>query len=997
MSVSISPSFASSSANLRLTAPKGPSPPRTPVDHPKPRSPSSTPSDDSSVIDDLSFDYVFDADGNYVRLSKGGSAKSNHSSPPTPADRLPRDSDPLPTQPNLLLQVKPPSPISLNSPVRRGSLSRSESACPVLNGPGMLPSERVNPAANAARSFQRVASGPALIKSATSLAGQSQPKGRLIARRVTMEDQEPQSRKQLEDLHIHNDDEPRLKQEEKENRLDPSEDPYVLAIAAAAKRNSPPLASRSTSLSGIQSRGTGLSRLLPTARPLADVPVPQRASDFQILPGPNRPGRILKGLGSAAAKFSAASGFGRISETEASTNDSGDRQQEAYKNDDTDIIVDDRVNGLGPPPTSAPPGFNNNPLSHRQRSHGAIGGTSVPAIEKATNNRPRRSASLSESSALEDNPYNFHQINYQQEQPPYVRPGSSLGLNHQSTSRAQGPETRRAAGDDREPEPSDQQKYLREEKANGQRTPDILHEHEERQYAAQVDGTNQQSHLRPTYTHRRRDSDTVRSAYTCSSPTVVEAAKPSALDQPQKRLSPISRSSSAAGMHRRSPTAPEPPTTSTTMAPPGGTMKQFGTTWVPGDERGPGNGQADVAKGLKKQSSVPAQQQHSRPAPPAPQPTLMNMNGQANRHFTVNKKTYARLDLIGKGGTSRVFRVMSASNELFALKRVSLDKTDADTLHGYMNEIALLKRLDGNSRIIRLYDSELKAGPNGSRGYLLMVMECGEIDLARLLHEQQKEPMNMVWIAYYWQQMLQAVHVIHEEKIVHSDLKPANFVLVKGQLKLIDFGIANAIANDTTNVQRDATVGTVNYMSPEAIELPDGMRRLKVGRPSDIWSLGCILYQMVYGRPPFHDLGVYQKMKAIPNVAHVIEFPEYSTPSIPPSQQTGSSTPPKVLEHLKRPVRRDVIECMKMCLRRTPKDRVTIPDLLAQEWLAMGDSSPPKLAPDETIINPHYMRQLLQYGIRLGQTSDANADEDALMQDAERLIRELQALQRAAS
>ena len=56
--------------------------------------------------------------------------------------------------------------------------------------------------------------------------------------------------------------------------------------------------------------------------------------------------------------------------------------------------------------------------------------------------------------------------------------------------------------------------------------------------------------------------------------------------------------------------------------------------------------------------------------------------------------------------------------------------------------------------------------------------------------------------------MLQAVHVIHEEKIVHSDLKPANFVLVRGQLKLIDFGIANAIANDTTNIQRDHQVCT---------------------------------------------------------------------------------------------------------------------------------------------------------------------------------------------
>jgi serine/threonine-protein kinase TTK/MPS1 len=101
--------------------------------------------------------------------------------------------------------------------------------------------------------------------------------------------------------------------------------------------------------------------------------------------------------------------------------------------------------------------------------------------------------------------------------------------------------------------------------------------------------------------------------------------------------------------------------------------------------------------------------------------------------------------------------------------------------------------------------------------------------LARLLQEQQKEAMNMVWISYYWQQvyifvdtlfegilklpkMLQAVHVIHEEKIVHSDLKPANFVLVRGQLKLIDFGIANAIANDTTNIQRDHQVRLCNVL-----------------------------------------------------------------------------------------------------------------------------------------------------------------------------------------
>jgi len=109
--------------------------------------------------------------------------------------------------------------------------------------------------------------------------------------------------------------------------------------------------------------------------------------------------------------------------------------------------------------------------------------------------------------------------------------------------------------------------------------------------------------------------------------------------------------------------------------------------------------------------------------------------------------------MIGKGGSSRVFRVLNHANELYAIKRVSLDKSDAETMNGYMNEIALLKRLEGNSRIIRLIDSEVKAGPGGSRGHLFLVMECGEIDLSRLINERAGEALNMVWVAYYWQQV----------------------------------------------------------------------------------------------------------------------------------------------------------------------------------------------------------------------------------------------------
>jgi serine/threonine-protein kinase TTK/MPS1 len=78
--------------------------------------------------------------------------------------------------------------------------------------------------------------------------------------------------------------------------------------------------------------------------------------------------------------------------------------------------------------------------------------------------------------------------------------------------------------------------------------------------------------------------------------------------------------------------------------------------------------------------------------------------------------------------------------------------------------------------------------------------------------------LNMNFIRLTWQQMLSAVHSIHQERIIHGDLKPANFLFVKGALKLIDFGIAKAIqSDDTTNIYRDSQIGTLNYMSPESI------------------------------------------------------------------------------------------------------------------------------------------------------------------------------------
>ncbi|KAM8810331.1 dual specificity protein kinase TTK [Eudromia elegans] len=284
----------------------------------------------------------------------------------------------------------------------------------------------------------------------------------------------------------------------------------------------------------------------------------------------------------------------------------------------------------------------------------------------------------------------------------------------------------------------------------------------------------------------------------------------------------------------------------------------------------------------------------------------------SNECLAIKGKVYTILKQIGSGGSSKVFQVLNEKKQLYAVKYVNLEEADQQTVESYKNEIAHLSKLQQHSdKIIRLYGYEI------TDHHIYMVMECGNIDLNSWL--KKKKHIDPLERKSYWKHMLEAVHTIHEYGIIHSDLKPANFLIVDGMLKLIDFGIANQMQPDVTSIVKDSQVGTMNYMPPEAIKDmssygENGKSRSKISPKSDVWSLGCILYCMTYGRTPFqHITNSINKLHAIIDPSYEIEFPDIAE--------------------------KDLQDVLKRCLIRNPKQRISVSELLVHPYVQIQTHS----------------------------------------------------------
>mmetsp|Transcript_47961 Transcript_47961/g.111920 ORF Transcript_47961/g.111920 Transcript_47961/m.111920 type:complete len:724 (+) Transcript_47961:1-2172(+) len=272
----------------------------------------------------------------------------------------------------------------------------------------------------------------------------------------------------------------------------------------------------------------------------------------------------------------------------------------------------------------------------------------------------------------------------------------------------------------------------------------------------------------------------------------------------------------------------------------------------------------------------------------------------------VNGVGYKQLQVIGRGGSCKVYLVEDADGEVLALKRVQAQS--AKQLEGFQNEVALLQQLRGNPSVIQVFDSEV----DYERQRILIVMEAGDMDLGAYLHKEPR--LSLAQIQSLWKQMIESVQAIHDKRIVHSDLKPGNFLLVRGRLKVIDFGIARKLSEDTTNIT--AAGGTFSYMAPEAVS-----QGTKLGRPADIWSLGVILYQMVYGCTPLAHLDDVQKMVELSKPTPAIRFP------------AGHC-----LEKHADVTKAQLMDVLQGCLQRDPRKRLALQDLLAHPFLRSSHS-----------------------------------------------------------
>ncbi|KAF7195760.1 Cytokinesis protein sepH [Pseudocercospora fuligena] len=302
-----------------------------------------------------------------------------------------------------------------------------------------------------------------------------------------------------------------------------------------------------------------------------------------------------------------------------------------------------------------------------------------------------------------------------------------------------------------------------------------------------------------------------------------------------------------------------------------------------GHGSGSGNGSTGARSAVRRGSS--ANVLAAREKIPSKDGTV-----QRNAKEVEGLKDYQLGQCLGRGAFGSVYQALNWSNgETVAIKQVRLSDMAKTELNVIMQEIDLLKNLH-HPNIVK-YHGFVKSADS-----LYIILEyCEQGSLHQICKNFGKFPENLV--ALYIAQVLQGLLFLHEQGVIHRDIKGANILTTKeGLVKLADFGVATKQGG----LAEGSVVGTPYWMAPEVIELSGATTA------SDIWSLGCTVIELLDGRPPYYKFAPMPALFRIVNDDH------------PPLPEGAS------------PLVRDFL---MQCFQKDPNLRVSAKKLLKHPWI----------------------------------------------------------------
>ncbi|XP_077224248.1 cyclin-dependent kinase C-1-like isoform X2 [Tasmannia lanceolata] len=299
---------------------------------------------------------------------------------------------------------------------------------------------------------------------------------------------------------------------------------------------------------------------------------------------------------------------------------------------------------------------------------------------------------------------------------------------------------------------------------------------------------------------------------------------------------------------------------------------------------------------------------------------------------------FEKLEQIGEGHYGQVYMAREIkTGQIVALKKIRMDNEREGFPRTAIREIKILKKLR-HENIIRFKEIVTFTGPekdeqgsadgNKNKGSIYIVLEYMDHDLQRLAHRHGKR-FTVPQIKCYMRQLLTGLHYCHLNQVLHRDLKGSNLLIDnEGNLKLADFGLARFFSNDHNGNLTNHVI-TLGYRPPELL-----LGTTKYGPAVDMWSVGCIFAELLYGKPILPGKDEHEQLNKIYELCGAPD--EVNWPGVSKIPWYNNLKPTRPMKRRVREVFKHfdhyALELVERMLTLDPSQRISAVDALDAEY-----------------------------------------------------------------